>query len=147
MDIRFEPGFSLDEALEIIYDNYIDGDIFVKPLAPNVNTDEDSGNECEGRLLDTLIPRQLRANAEIRLINNERIGQTMMMMIMIIQKESPEADVATTTIRLFEEMKSWKTKRLVGRNDFEPRWMNGDDFDKGRRSVFPTPDYSKYELM
>ncbi|KAG5864142.1 hypothetical protein JTB14_022006 [Gonioctena quinquepunctata] len=97
------PGFSF---AEIIYNHDIDGDIFVEPPAPNVDTGGDSGDEDDGGLLDNLTSRQLRANAEIRLINNERIGINYN----DDDTESSIADVATTVIRL-SEIKNWKTQR------------------------------------
>ncbi|XP_068083077.1 uncharacterized protein [Anabrus simplex] len=74
MDIRFESGFSLAEALDIIYNDDIDGDVFIEPPIPNIDTDEDSGNEDEGGLADNLTSRQLLANAEIKL-SNEGAGR------------------------------------------------------------------------
>ncbi|XP_046980423.1 uncharacterized protein LOC124545520 [Schistocerca americana] len=70
----FRRGFLLAEALEILYNDDIEGDVFVEPPDPNVDTDEDSGNEHSGGLLDNLSSHQLRANAEIRMPNNEQIG-------------------------------------------------------------------------
>ncbi|XP_067000883.2 uncharacterized protein [Anabrus simplex] len=49
-------------------------DIFIEPPDGNVDTDEDSANEDEGGMVHNLTGRQLRAAAETRLANNERIG-------------------------------------------------------------------------
>ncbi|XP_050065148.1 piggyBac transposable element-derived protein 3-like [Aphis gossypii] len=45
----------------------MEGDIFIEPPNPSVDTDEDSGDEDGSGLVDNLSSRQLTANAEIRL--------------------------------------------------------------------------------
>jgi DNA excision repair protein ERCC-6 len=49
-------------------------DVFITPPEGNDLTDEDSADEDEGGLIDNLTGGQLRAEAEIRLSSNERIG-------------------------------------------------------------------------
>ncbi|XP_072399204.1 uncharacterized protein [Diabrotica undecimpunctata] len=79
MDVRFARRFSLAEALDMVYGDeklaeQVDN-IFITP--PDVNgadTDEDSANEDEGGFINNLTGRQLRAQAEIQLSSNERIG-------------------------------------------------------------------------
>jgi hypothetical protein len=40
------PGLSLSEALDILLNNdEMEGDIFIEPPNPSVDTDEDSGDE------------------------------------------------------------------------------------------------------
>ncbi|CAG9827537.1 unnamed protein product [Diabrotica balteata] len=72
-------GFSLAEALDMVYGDeklaeQVDN-IFITP--PDVNgadTDEDYANEDEDGFINNLTGRQLRAQAEIQLSSNERIG-------------------------------------------------------------------------
>ncbi|KAF5277925.1 hypothetical protein FQA39_LY06077 [Lamprigera yunnana] len=78
MDIRFEPGFSLSYALDIIFANddianQVD-EVFIEPPEATVDTDEDSAEENQGGMLHNLTDRQLRAPVEIRLIDNTRIN-------------------------------------------------------------------------
>ncbi|KAL4096443.1 hypothetical protein QTP88_021398 [Uroleucon formosanum] len=72
MDISFEKGFSLSEALDILLNEDTEGGIFIEPPYPHVDTDGDSADEDD--LVDNLSSRQLLANAEIRFHNNERLG-------------------------------------------------------------------------
>lgn len=44
----FRRGFSLAEALDMIENDDIDGDIFIEPPEINIETDEDSGDEESG---------------------------------------------------------------------------------------------------
>lgn len=43
--IKFRNGLSLSEAMDILLNDEIDGDVFIEPPNPNVDTDEDSGDE------------------------------------------------------------------------------------------------------
>jgi len=47
---------------------------YIEPPEPNVLTDEDSGNEDEGGLVDNLSGNQLRAGVEIELDTKEILG-------------------------------------------------------------------------
>lgn len=65
------PGITVQEAADILFGE--NGDeagsvdtVFIAPPDPDVLTDEDSGDEDEGGVLDNLNPRQLSAQAEIR---------------------------------------------------------------------------------
>ena len=49
--------------------------VFIEPPEPHYETDEDSADEDTGGLIDNLSGRQLRANTEIKLLNNDRIGE------------------------------------------------------------------------
>lgn len=66
-------GFSLSEALDILYNDIDADEIFIEPPEPCVQTDEDSGDENNGEV-DNLSARQLRSKAEIKLANNKRYG-------------------------------------------------------------------------
>ncbi|KAG5882395.1 hypothetical protein JTB14_020535 [Gonioctena quinquepunctata] len=70
--IRFNRGFSLQEALDMAYSEDIDA-IHVEPSEATVLTDEDSGDEDSGDTINNLSGRQLRAQAEVRFINKENM--------------------------------------------------------------------------
>ncbi|XP_069689776.1 piggyBac transposable element-derived protein 3-like [Periplaneta americana] len=76
--IYSSDGLTLSELLDIIEANddlaNKTEDIFIVPPDVHVDTDEDSANEDEGGMIYNVTGRQLRAAAEIRLANNERIG-------------------------------------------------------------------------
>uniref|UniRef100_A0A6P7GD37 Uncharacterized protein LOC114340751 n=1 Tax=Diabrotica virgifera virgifera TaxID=50390 RepID=A0A6P7GD37_DIAVI len=119
MDTRFERGFSLAQSLDIIYnDELIDGDIFVEPPDTNVDTDEDSGDEDGGGLVDNLLSRQLRTGAKIRLPNNERIG----LKEDYIQNE----DIPGRDHNFDSEVKNWISDRLLEPRN-QPQWLKGAD--------------------
>lgn len=64
---------TLQEALEIAYADDI-AEIFIEPPDTGILTDEDSGDEDGGGLIDNLPASQLRAQAEVKLLNNDRLG-------------------------------------------------------------------------
>ncbi|KAK9685782.1 Transposase IS4 [Popillia japonica] len=66
MDIRYEPSFCLQEAIEMIYaDNDLDVEaIYTEPPEVNQLTDEDSGDEDDSGDLVKLSGRQLCAPVE-----------------------------------------------------------------------------------
>ncbi|KAJ8970559.1 hypothetical protein NQ314_001161 [Rhamnusium bicolor] len=136
MDIHFESGFSLAEALEIVYNDDIEGNIFVEPPDPNVDTDEDSGDEDAGGLVDNLTSRQLRAGVEIRLANNKRIG---------VNHDDTQPQIEDVGSIISEEAKSWIAQRIAEKSRDEPQWISGD-FEESV-STFPKPNYSKYQEM
>ncbi|KAG5863840.1 hypothetical protein JTB14_017775 [Gonioctena quinquepunctata] len=75
MEPRFERGFSFKEALEMAYNNDADvSDIFIEPPDCGVFSDEYSGDEDGGGLIDNLPGSQLRAPAELKLSDGNRIG-------------------------------------------------------------------------
>ncbi|XP_044766308.1 piggyBac transposable element-derived protein 3-like [Coccinella septempunctata] len=66
MDFRLERGLTLEEALHMAYDDDIDvREIFIEPPDSNILTDEDSGEEDSGGMLDNLSGRQLSQKAEV----------------------------------------------------------------------------------
>ncbi|KAJ8939688.1 hypothetical protein NQ318_011735 [Aromia moschata] len=66
MDIRLERGFTLEEAIQMAYDDDIDvHEIYIEPPEANILTDKDSGEEDGGGLLDNLSGRQLLPKAEL----------------------------------------------------------------------------------
>ncbi|KAJ8953386.1 hypothetical protein NQ318_023503 [Aromia moschata] len=74
-DLRFEKGFTLEDALQMVYADDLDvQEIFIESPDANVFTDEDSGDEEKGGLVDNLSGQQLLAGAELRVnkpINEE----------------------------------------------------------------------------
>ncbi|KAG5879815.1 hypothetical protein JTB14_035893 [Gonioctena quinquepunctata] len=70
--IRFNRGFSLQEALDMAYSEDIDA-IYVEPPEYTVLIDGDSGDEDSGGTIDNLSGRQLRAQAEVRFVNKENM--------------------------------------------------------------------------
>ncbi|KAG5895100.1 hypothetical protein JTB14_036375 [Gonioctena quinquepunctata] len=76
MEPRFELGFSLKEASEMAFIDVADvSDIFIEPPDCGVLSDEDSGDEDGGGLIDNLPGSQLRAPAELKLSDGNRIGR------------------------------------------------------------------------
>ncbi|XP_068087184.1 uncharacterized protein [Anabrus simplex] len=78
MGTKERGGLTLSEVMDILeaddeLGHQTEG-IFIEPPDGNVDTDEDSANEYEGGMVHNLTGHQLRAAAEIRLANNERIG-------------------------------------------------------------------------
>lgn len=70
--LSLEQALAYLEELEAEENLQVD-DIFIEPPDPRVETDEDSGEEDEGGLVDNLTGHQLRAAVEIKLSNNDRI--------------------------------------------------------------------------
>ncbi|KAK9712116.1 Transposase IS4 [Popillia japonica] len=68
-EIYIEP----QEALQMVFSDDID-EIYIEPPDAAILTDEDSGEEDGGGVIDNLSGAQLRAPAEVILHNNERIG-------------------------------------------------------------------------
>ncbi|KAJ8968121.1 hypothetical protein NQ314_002453 [Rhamnusium bicolor] len=65
--LRLERGFTVEEALQIAYADDLDvKEIFIEPPEANVLTDEDSGVEEEGGLLDNLSGQRLLAGEKLR---------------------------------------------------------------------------------
>ncbi|KAG5884925.1 hypothetical protein JTB14_001883 [Gonioctena quinquepunctata] len=76
MDFRLERGFTLEDALNMVYEDDIDvREIFIEPPDSNVLTDEDSGEEDEGGTIDKLNRQQLSAHVEVRIHNGKDNNQ------------------------------------------------------------------------
>lgn len=128
----YRRGFTLQEALEMVYNDNVQ-DIFIEPPDSNILTDEDSGDEDEGGLIDNLPGSQLRAPAELVMINNERIGDFSdeFSNNAILNSESDET--VTSNNFTFTPIK-------------DTQWINGDLVDNKVRS-FIQGSYSKYKDM
>ncbi|KAI4469773.1 small nuclear ribonucleoprotein sm d2 [Holotrichia oblita] len=61
---RDRRGFTLEEALQMVFSDDID-EIYIEPPDAAILTDEDSGEEDGGGVIDNLSGAQLRAPAEI----------------------------------------------------------------------------------
>lgn len=116
----------MEEALEIAYGDVNVDEIYIEPPDSGALTDEDSGDEDGGGLIDNLPGSQLRAQAEIKLVNNERIGGFT---------SEPSAEKAQDTSLhssvAFERQDPKKIHWIQG--DFEP---NSKQFLKGNYSKF-----------
>ncbi|KAG5887659.1 hypothetical protein JTB14_037657 [Gonioctena quinquepunctata] len=76
MDSRLERGFTLEDALNTVYEDDIDvREILIEPPDSNVLTDEDSGEEDEGGTIDNLNRQQLSAHVKVRIHNGEENNQ------------------------------------------------------------------------
>lgn len=119
---------------------------------------------CYYRLVDNLTSRQLRANAEIKLSDNRRIGiddgdvevtneSVMNDMISESMAQSSNHTVRHTrtpvTYRdsIPNEYQDWMTQRENEKSNYKPRWIKGADFDIEKPTSFSVSNYSKYENM
>ncbi|KAL3278050.1 hypothetical protein HHI36_013395 [Cryptolaemus montrouzieri] len=68
-NIRFEQGLTLQATLELAYPEDVDS-IFIEPPEADDLTDEDSGDEDAGGMIDNLSGRQLRTRAEVKFANH-----------------------------------------------------------------------------
>ncbi|XP_050295599.1 piggyBac transposable element-derived protein 2-like [Anthonomus grandis grandis] len=119
-------------------------EIFVEPPDPNVDSDEDSADEEEGGLICILNGRQLCAPAEIKLVNNDRVGESSS----CNESDDNGADHVREPIipsKLIESnpKTEWIANRLLTKE--VAKWIPGDIQPMPRQ--FPEPDYSKYKDM
>lgn len=80
-------------------------------------------------MVDNLSSRQLLANAKIRFQNNERLDVNSMV--------GPN--------QLSDKHKKSMSNRIKSKR--KPCWLKGADFDTEKTTVFPKPDYSKFQNM
>ncbi|KAJ8950829.1 hypothetical protein NQ318_012693 [Aromia moschata] len=125
MDIRLERGFTLEEAIQMAYDDDIDvHEIYIEPPEANILTDEDSGEEDGGGLLDNLSGRQLLPKAEL------------------VLRSAVTADEAEPEEILVRPANGSDPNDVFLRPGLEKiTWIHGD-FEEGTKS-FSEPDYSK----
>ncbi|KAJ8931621.1 hypothetical protein NQ314_015441 [Rhamnusium bicolor] len=71
--VLYFSGISLQEALDIAYDEGDVTDVYIEPPESTVLTDEDSADE-DGGVADNLSARQLSAPAEVVFGNKNRLG-------------------------------------------------------------------------
>jgi DNA excision repair protein ERCC-6 len=100
-------------------------------------------------LVDNLSSRQLLANAEIRLQNNERLGvnyENLDNQYNISQIHTTrEFSSIVEPFELSDKYKKWISTRIKSKS--KPSWIKGADFDIEKTNVFPEPDYSIYQNM
>ncbi|KAG5864831.1 hypothetical protein JTB14_033773 [Gonioctena quinquepunctata] len=118
-------------------------DIFITPPDVNVDTDEDSGDEDGGGMIYNMTGRQLRAEAEIKLRNDTRIGGDTDDDVLhqgLVLDQDPEGDSENTIslnnwIHEYFHDDNIKTKE-------PPVWMKGDIVAGPHQ--FPEGDFTKY---
>ncbi|KAL5234398.1 hypothetical protein ACI65C_001808 [Semiaphis heraclei] len=144
MDLSFKHGFSLSEALDILLNEDTEGDIFIEPPNPHVDTDVDSADEDGSGLVDNLSSRQLLANAEIQFHNNERLG---------VSYEDLDSQHNTSQVHNFRETssivgpnqlpakyKKWMSSRIKSKS--KPCWIKGADFDIEKTTILYLSGYN-----
>ncbi|XP_045477491.1 piggyBac transposable element-derived protein 3-like [Harmonia axyridis] len=156
MDPKFVRGFSLKEALDIVYNDEEDSngvcDIYISPPEPNVLTDEDSGDE-EGGEMDNLSRGQLSTAAEIRLSDNSRItgfedvsneegseGDNSLLESEVSQIE--KCGPSTSSNKSTKKTNSTKKPQKKVKETLKRTWIEGDLLKT--TAVFPQPDYTNF---
>lgn len=125
----FRRGFTLDEAIQMAYDDDIDmHEIYIEPPDANILTDEDSGEEDGGGFLDNLNGRQLLSKAELVLRSAVTVDEVEPEEILV--RPANGSDPNDVFLRPGLEKVTWIHS----------------DFEETTRS-FSEPDYSKYEQM
>ncbi|XP_030767392.1 piggyBac transposable element-derived protein 2-like [Sitophilus oryzae] len=137
MEPRFERGFTLQEALEIAYNEDID-EIFIEPPDASVLTDVDSGDEDGGGFVDNLSGGQLRAQAEVKLLDNNRIGgctsddQILSQESALSQRDSPILHNIMPQVNVSAKLEEFQ-------------WIQGD-LEPSRQS-FPDGNHLQYQNL
>ncbi|KAG5896982.1 hypothetical protein JTB14_018497 [Gonioctena quinquepunctata] len=81
-DFRLERGFTLEDALNVVYEDDIDvREIFIESPDANVLTDEESGEEDEGGTIDNLNRQQLSAHVEVKIIMERKIIKLKLLLV------------------------------------------------------------------
>lgn len=119
------PGFSLQEALDMIFDEDEDTPkVYISPPDAHADTDEDSAEEDSGGTADNLSGRQLSAPAEVKRrkdsteqINDNNDNKELLEGTV----EDENDDVNRETIK----QKSGISKK-GGRNNTQRIWIDGD---------------------
>lgn len=102
-------------------------------------------------LVDNLNSRQLLANAEIRLPNNERLGINYDVLHLdqqnIFSLGPTVCDISSDIrpIQLPDKYEKWMGTRIKSKP--KPCWIEGADFDVENSSTFPKPDFSRYQNL
>lgn len=93
--------------------------------------------------MDNLTFRQLRAPAELRLYNKERLGSHYE-----VEEDTDRVDQATMTVPapiLVPEYTTWLKDRRNQSKLFVPQWEKGADYAVVPPKYFPPSDYSKFQ--
>lgn len=97
------------------------------------------------RLIDNLTSRQLRANAEIRLPDNNRIGGNYDIPDLPSGVPSENDDISEELPSTFLE--KWVLEREANKN-LPPNWEKDADFESQDNDLlFPEPDYTRYKNL
>lgn len=105
--------------------------VFIEPPETRDLSDEDSGDEESGGLLDNLSGRQLAANAEIIMESGARIGDFCV----------DEYDDIPEDVPLSLLVSSWRPK------SDKHVWKKNVDLECVNEGLFPQPNYSDYRNM
>lgn len=127
----------------MVFGDDIDGDIFIEPPEANVDTDEDSADEDDGGLADNLTSRQLRAPAEIRLRDNDRVEDELNLTGSFAANNEEHEE----SLLIFDETNKWLKERRLQKGKLIPKWEKDADFDIERMLSFPKPNYLRYSQM
>lgn len=128
-----DKTITVEEAINLAFGEDNEGNdcvesIFIAPPDPSILTDEDSGDEEDGGIIDNLSRRQLLADAEIRTARGILQEEAM--------DELPEDCVCPLNDR--NESPAHVSKISDSRD-----WISGD-FAYIEKS-FPGPDYSSFQ--
>lgn len=124
-DILESDDFWVDDPVERVY---------ITPPAVNEFSDEDSGDEDTGGLLDNLSGKQLEAEAEAVTVSGRRV-------------ETKEKTQDTETDDSDDEDNlplSYFVKKKLAKPDL--RWIKNKDIDE-TDTIFPEQNYSNYRDM
>lgn len=134
MPLFFRRGFTLQEALEIAYNDDLDVEaIYIEPPDVNVLTDEESGDEDAEGDLNHLPPRQLLAGAEILLRNNSIIDQL------------DEPCATASAVKTFQDDNPCSKPKPVTKDKVQHEWIQGSF--QNVETNFPKSDFSKYGTL
>lgn len=123
--------------MEIAYNEDID-EIFIEPPDASVLTDVDSGDEDGGGFVDNLSGGQLRAQAEVKLLDNNRIGgctsddQILSQESALSQRDSPILHNIMPQVNVSAKLEEFQ-------------WIQGD-LEPSRQS-FPDGNHLQYQNL
>ncbi|XP_072401576.1 uncharacterized protein [Diabrotica undecimpunctata] len=139
MDIRFVLGFSVQEALNMVYEDDVKvRNIYVEP--PNIGdlTDEDSGEEDGGGFIDNLSRKQLEANVEVQMYGEEADKEDG-----DIEEDAVQAmDISQESSGSFIPQTTSQVKKI----EYESlNWITGDLVDNA--ASFPEYSYEPFNTL
>lgn len=137
--IVFRDGLTLEEALQMAYSDDLDvRNIYIEPPDVNELTDEDSGEEDEGGLVDNLSRNQLKATAQLEIVQNESLEDDEP--ITLDKHEEMQEEFVAGNNR--EETVIAQAKKI----DYdEIEWIEGDL--RMTMKKFPEADYENFKTF